>query len=298
MKADDNRVQCVVPAGDICGEGAVWSPEHSALYWTDINRFLVHRYTPANGSTTTWFFDEPVTTVTLTTDPDQFLLVFGSRVGLWSPATHPTIQTIFQLPSSPEMRFNDAGVDARGSLWAGTMRNNVGPDGGDLDVRFGDGVLYRIDPDHTVTEWKHHIGISNTVAWSPDHSAFYFGDSVANAIWRFDFDRETGEISGETPFLVNHRGAPDGSAMDSEGFLWNTRPNAGCLVRIAPDGSIDRTVELPVSNPTTCTFGGDDFKTLHITSARSSDQFSGSLFALETGVAGMPKGRFRLPYSS
>jgi sugar lactone lactonase YvrE len=209
MKADDNRVQCVVPAGDICGEGAVWSPEHSALYWTDINRFLVHRYTPANGSTTTWFFDEPVTTVTLTTDPDQFLLVFGSRVGLWSPATHPTIQTIFQLPSSPEMRFNDAGVDARGSLWAGTMRNNVGPDGGDLDVRFGDGVLYRIDPDHTVTEWKHHIGISNTVAWSPDHSAFYFGDSVANAIWRFDFDRETGEISGETPFLVNHRGAPD-----------------------------------------------------------------------------------------
>src|SRR5690242_2422334 len=44
----DTEICCVVPAGDICGEGAVWHPDENVLYWTDINRFLVHRFDPAS----------------------------------------------------------------------------------------------------------------------------------------------------------------------------------------------------------------------------------------------------------
>src|ERR1039458_7542902 len=158
-----DEIRCVVPAGDICGEGAVWHPEQNALYWTDINRFLVHRFDAGSQATNTWIFDEPVTAVNLTTDPELLLLVLGSKAGLWSPRTHPQVQTIFRLPAAPEMRFNDARVDPRGSLWVGTMRNNVGPQGENLDVTFTDGALYRIDPEGGASEWKKDLGISNTV---------------------------------------------------------------------------------------------------------------------------------------
>jgi sugar lactone lactonase YvrE/quinol monooxygenase YgiN len=291
--ADD--IRCVAPVGDICGEGVVWHPEHQAIYWTDINRFLIHRMNLEDESTRTWIFREPVTALNLTTDPDRLLVVFASCVALWSPRSHPRVDNIFHLPTAPQMRLNDARVDPRGSLWAGTMRNNVGPQGEDLNVTFADGVLYRIDPDGFSSEWKRGIGISNTVAWSPDGATFYFGDSMANAIYRFRFDSETGKIEGETPFLVGYeRGLPDGSVVDAAGFLWNTRPSAGCLIRISPEGHVCRIVSLPIAKPTTCIFGGTDLKTLYVTSARSSEQLSGSLFALQTDVGGLPPGRFRL----
>ncbi|MGB6744313.1 MAG: SMP-30/gluconolactonase/LRE family protein [Terracidiphilus sp.] len=289
------ELRCVVPAGDICGEGAVWHPGQSALFWTDINRFLVHKFDPAAGATLTWLFDEPVTSVNLTTDEDTFLLVLGSRIGLWSPRSHPEFKTIDTLAGAPAMRFNDARVDPRGSLWVGTMRNNVGAHGELLDVQFAGGVLYRIDPDGTVTEWKSGIGISNTVAWSPDAKTYYFGDTTANMLWAFDYDQRTGAIAGQRNFFADFgHGAPDGSAMDAEGFLWNARYNGGCVVRIAPDGHVDRILEMPVASPTTCAFGGPGLKTLYITSARSAEQLSGSVFALQVEISGVPDGRFRL----
>jgi sugar lactone lactonase YvrE len=61
-----NEIRCAVPAGDICGEGVVWHPEQSALYWADINRFLALQFTPATSSTRTWIIDESVTSVSLT----------------------------------------------------------------------------------------------------------------------------------------------------------------------------------------------------------------------------------------
>lgn len=291
-------VQCVVPAGDICGEGAVWHPEHAALYWADINRFLVHKYSPVSDATESWLFDEPVVSINLTTDPDILLLVMATRIAFWAPAAHPKTSTIHSLPTAPSMRFNDAKIDPRGSLWVGTMRNNVGHQGENLDVEFTDGVLYRIDPDGSVSEWMNGIGISNTLAWSPDHSTFYFGDTDANALYAFAFDQDTGTISRRTPFLTEYEhGLPDGSAMDSEGYLWNTRPTAACLIRIRPDGSIDRIISLPTLKPTTCAFGGPDLRTLFITSARSEDRLSGSLFSLRTEIPGHPIERFRITSS-
>ena len=289
-----SEIRCAVPAGDICGEGAVWDSEQGALYWADINRFIVHRYLPAAKATESWLFDEPVVSVNLTTIPGQMLLVLSARVAFWSPDTHPNLAVVYGLPAAPVMRFNDAKVDTRGSLWVGTMRNNVGPGGENLDIEFTDGVLYRIDPDGSASEWMHGIGIANTLAWSPDHSTFYFGDTIANTIYSFAFDPLNRAISARRPFFTGYdKGLPDGSAMDAEGCLWVTRPFAGSLVRVRPDGSIDRTVPLPVSNPTTCAFGGPDLRTLFITSARSSQRLSGSLFAIAMDVPGDPVGRFR-----
>ena len=44
------QVTCAAPTGDKCGEGAIWHAKERAVYWTDINRFLVHRYDEASGA--------------------------------------------------------------------------------------------------------------------------------------------------------------------------------------------------------------------------------------------------------
>jgi sugar lactone lactonase YvrE len=181
---------CVAPTGDVCGEGAVWHAAHDAVYWTDINRFLIHRFTPADQSVRTWFFEEPVTALTLTDRSEVLAVVLGSRVILWEPATDTRQEPLFCLEGWPAVRLNDARVDPRGSLWMGTMRNNVNPDGTSSEAGEKDGVLFRLDPDAKVSMWRRDIGIANTLTWSPDHRRFYFGDSLANVIWQYDYDAD------------------------------------------------------------------------------------------------------------
>jgi sugar lactone lactonase YvrE len=288
---------CVAPSGDRCGEGPLWHPEEQALYWTDINRFLAHRWNAADGSVKTWFFDEPVTALALTAREDTLAVALGSRVILWSPRTDARRDQGFRLDGWPAVRLNEGRVDPRGSLWLGSMRNNVRPDGSAGEAGGTDGALYRVDPDGAASEWKRGIGIANTLAWSPDETRLYFADTLANRIWVYDYDPSTGAIGGERTFFADFpRGLPDGSAMDREGFLWNCRHGGGCVVRIAPDGRVDQVAELPVTNVTSCIFGGEDRRTLYVTSAANGapegERMAGSVFAIGTDVKGLTENRF------
>jgi sugar lactone lactonase YvrE len=290
---------CVAPTGDVCGEGAVWHAAHDAVYWTDINRFLIHRFRPSDRCVRTWFFDEPVTALTLTDRPEVLAVILGSCVILWEPETDARHDPIFLLEGWPKVRLNDARADPRGSLWMGSMRNNVNADGSTGTAGGQEGKLIRLDPDGKVTTWRQEIGISNTLAWSPDRRRFYFGDTLANSIWVYDYDPASGAIANERPFLQGFaRGLPDGSTVDEEGCLWNCRFFGGCIVRVAPDGKIESVLEMPVKNITTCTFGGPDRKTLYITTARveapPGDRLAGGLYAISTDVAGQPENQFRV----
>jgi sugar lactone lactonase YvrE len=289
---------CLAPTGDICGEGVVWHAAHRAVYWNDVNRFLIHRLNLADSSVRTWMFEEPVTALSLTDRDDVLAVVLSSRVILWEPATDVRHDPIFCLDGWPAVRLNDTRSDPRGSLWLGSMRNNVNADGSSGEAGGQDGILIRLDPSGKITLFREKIGISNTLAWSPDHRRFYFADTLANVIWVYDYDSSTGAISGERPFLEGFaRGYPDGSTVDSEGYLWNCRFNGSCIVRVASDGGIDRIVEMPVKNITNCTFGGADLTTLFVTTASDetprASRLPGSLFSIQTRVIGQPENRFR-----
>ena len=302
MKAICSEPVCIAPTGDRCGEGAVWHSAHSAVYWTDINRFLIHRYSVADHCVRTWFFDEPVTALTLTERDDVLAVMVGSGVILWQPASDVRHKPIFRLEGWPRVRLNDARADPRGSLWLGSMRNNVNPDGSCGPAGGRDGILFRLDPDAAVTMWRREIGISNTLAWSPDRRRFYFGDTLANIIWAYDYNPNTGTIANETPFFTDFdRGLPDGSTVDAEGYLWNCRFYGGCIVRVAPDGKIDCIIDMPVKNITTCTFGGTDRKTLYVTTASleagPGDRLAGGLYAVQCEASGQAENRFHVvPY--
>jgi sugar lactone lactonase YvrE len=289
------EVECVAPAGDHCGEGPVWHSGEQALYWTDINRFLIHRFDVRERTVKSWFFDEPVTALALTDRHETLAVALASRLIFWSPGTDARHEHGLHLSGWPKVRFNDGRADPRGSLWLGSMRNNVNTDGSAGEAGGTDGVLFRIDPDGTVREWKRDIGISNTLAWTPDRTRFYFADTLANRVWVYRYDETTGAIADEAVFLEDFpRGAPDGSSMDTEGYLWNCRYGGKCIVRIAPDATVDRILEMPVSNITSCTFGGTDYRTLYITTAsKTNERLSGGLFALRTDIPGLPENRFR-----
>lgn len=291
-------VRCVAPVGDITGEGVVWSADEGAVYWTDINRFLIHRMN-GDGSVASWYFDEPVTALGLTDRPGTLIAALASRLILWWPRDDWRETLGSTLADWPEVRFNDGRPDPLGGFVVGTMGNNVGSDGEGLPVVPGIGKLFRFTPEGGFATIQEGIGISNTICWSPDHTIFYFADTLENVIRAHAFDPVEGVFGPARTYLANFaRGLPDGSAVDSAGYLWNARYGGGCVVRVAPSGEVDRVVELPCGNVTTCTFGGPDLRTLFITTARGgagqSERLAGSLFSLEAPVAGVPEMRFHI----
>jgi sugar lactone lactonase YvrE len=150
---------CIVPAGDVCGEGVLWDRDSQSLYWTDINRFLVHRYSLAEGAVKTWLFSEPVTCVLETDRKDTLCLSLGSGLVLWQPAVNAPHVKLFALPGWPFVRCNDAGIDPAGRAWVGSMRNNVKEDGAPFEAAGEDGVLYRVDGTGASTECRRQLGI-------------------------------------------------------------------------------------------------------------------------------------------
>jgi sugar lactone lactonase YvrE len=291
---------CIAPTGDHCGEGILWDAATEAIYWTDINRFLVHRYTIADGALKTWFFPEPVTCVLSTDRKQTFALVLSSGVCLWEADRDLRHPPLFSLPGLPFVRCNEAGVSPDGNIWVGSMRNNIAEDGEPRETGGEDGILYRLHASGSMAELRSGIGISNTIVWSPDNSRFYFGDTLKNQIWSYEYDSTTDSIFQEQSFFCDFdRGLPDGSAIDAEGFLWNCRYGGHCIVRISPDGQVDRVIEMPVANPTNCAFGGRSGTTLYVTSAASAfdqwERFGGCLFAIETNVTGSAIHAFRSP---
>jgi len=257
---------CIAATGDKCGEGILWDSATQSLYWTDVNRFLVHRYRMEGGELKTWFFLEPVTCVLATNRSGTLALVLGSGVVLWEPASDLRHEHLFFMPGWPAVRCNDAGVDPRGDLWLGSMRNNVRENGESCEIGGRDGALYRVDGGGGWRELRRDLGIANTLLWTSDCTRFYLGDSLRNEIWAYDYEITEGSIRNERSFFRDYpRGLPDGSALDSEGYIWNCRYGGGCIVRISPLGQVDRAIEMPVGNPTNCAFGGEDGSTLFVT---------------------------------
>jgi sugar lactone lactonase YvrE len=174
---------------------------------------------------------------------------------------------------------------------------------GEKDWLADSGALYRLDPDLTVTRMWDHVICSNGTGWSPDARTMYYTESFRYAIFAYDFGAEAGTLSNRRPFVIldpQASGFPDGLTVDADGHVWSAQPGYGRLVRYDPTGKIERIVELPVSRATSCIFGGDDYETLYITTARETlraeelaeEPLAGSLLAIRPGVRGIPETPF------
>ena len=300
IEESELNATCIVQARNVVGECPLWHPEHNSIYWTDINRFLIQRYELENAAVTIWRFDEPVCTLSLTTNPDLILVALASRLIIWNPSTDQRVEFASPDPDWPFNRLNDGATGPNGMFWVGSMRNNVSADGQHVDVTGLTGSLYRVSSDGQVTVWDSGYGITNTLLWSPDEKTFYCGCSIQNAIYAYDYNAGDGSIDNRRIFAANMpHGVPDGSAIDTEGFIWNCRFYGGCILRYSPSGELVARIPMPASNVTNCTFGGADLRTLYVTTASlmtdDSEPLAGGLFAIPTDVQGSVTGSFRLP---
>ena len=292
----------IIETDAILGESPVWSARDGVLYWVDIKAPAIHRFDPATRTNETWPVAQEIGSVALRQGGG---LVAGLHDGLaLIGADMTTIEWITDPePDQPMNRFNDGKCDRQGRFWSGTMYDLVGAPQSYIQ-REPVGVLYRLDGDHSCHAMEHGIQVSNGLAWSPDGSVMYFTNSPNRVIWAYDYDIATGNISGRRDFAVipeaPGRGTGDGATVDAEGHYWSAEFRGGRLVRYAPDGTVDRTVELPVSRPTSCAFGGEDLATLYVTSTTillteaelAAQPHAGDLFALDVGVYGLPEAEF------
>jgi sugar lactone lactonase YvrE len=162
-------------------------------------------------------------------------------------------------------------------------------------------VLYKLQGPEGLVAVDSGICIPNSLAWSPDGRTMYFADSLRYTIFAYDFDPARGTMSHKRIFATTTAPAfPDGSTVDAEGYLWNAEFNGWRVVRYAPDGSVDRAIDVPTHRPTCCGFGGPNLDTLYITTASQQmtdddlrkQPLAGALLAVDVGVRGLVEPRF------
>ncbi len=299
--SQNGPIRIAIQSHDILGESPFWSEEEQAIYWVDIMGKKIKRYEPLRDSLKVWDTEDFPTAIALRRHQEGAVVVCAGGIHFfeWDGTMTPFVSPEFDMEGN---RLNEAKCDPAGRLWVGSMQNNLNPDGSNRAMDRHSGALYRIDPDGTATRFTEHIfGISNTMAWDLKRKRFYFADSLRYTIFVFDYDHETGEVSDLKGFTnIPEKGAPDGSCLDAEGCLWNSRYGGSCVIRYRPDGTIDRILDLPATNITSCAFGGKDLRTLYVTTAcnglteaeQSTNPHQGSLLAIDVDVAGMPSFRF------
>lgn len=280
----------------LLGEGPMWSVTEQALYWLDIGRKMLYRKTPAAPRPQSWALpDHPGCLAELA--PGSIAIAMGKGLQRFELASGRAELFCVAPSMRSGTRFNDGKVDLQGRFWAGTMQNNFGPNGEAVAVTRADGALYRFHFDGSVSTVEENVGIANTLAWSPDTKRFYFADSLRGQIYVYDFDADSGAVTHKRIlFDASGHGVPDGSAIDVDGCLWNARWDGRAVLRITPDGKLDRSIPLPVLRPTSCIFGGPNLDTLYVTSATDGlspaqlKEFplSGSVFALSGVGQGVP----------
>ena len=196
---------------------------------------------------------------------------------------------------------NDLTLDSKNRLYFTDPRygDRAGMEMKDAEGREIEGV-YRIDPDGRVVRIiSQEVDRPNGLAITADDRFLYVADNNnsqggARKLWRFQL-RPDGEIEPATQTLIydwkTTRG-PDGMKLDAEGRLYVAAglnvanpphetaqtPTAGVYV-FSPEGLLLQFIRIPRDETTNCAFGGDDGRTLFVTSG-------GSLWSLRTKTPG------------
>lgn len=281
------RAELIVDCKNEHGEGIFWNPSDGRIWWTDIQGRAL------------WSFD-PVTTQSASIPMEDrvccfapraaggLIVAYSDRVVLFDPETKKeTLVTLFE-PENPETRLNDGRTDRQGRLVVGGMNEVSGKP---------DSSVISIDGNLKVQTLIDQISCANSICFSPAGNTMFFADTPDREILAFDYEKGRGTLTNKRlhASFKQEPGLPDGSCVDAEGGVWNAEWEGHRVVRVAPNGTIDRVIDVPVWKPTCCAFGGPNLDTLFITSSRlmsdeatlKKEPSAGGLFAVKPGIRGV-----------
>lgn len=291
-----SNVELLQDAHATIGESLLWEPDEAALYWMDVKAPALYRLDPGSLAQRRWSLPADIGAFALL--PGQHAALVALRTGLFTLSlADGSLDRIAAPPFDPSLhRFNEGACDTAGRFWVGTMFD---PLPGHAD--------HAAEP-ATLSVWTQAGGLvaqpdladlHNGMAWSPDETLFYLSHSRTQTIFAFPYDVTSGRLGTRRVFatIPEALGLPDGAAVDEEGAYWCALHGGGRLRRYAPDGTLLREVELPVSQPTMCAFGGSDLRTLFVSSAADGlsaaqldcEPHAGGLFRLDPGVRGVAR---------
>jgi L-arabinonolactonase len=298
MKMAD--INICVPCPNILGEGPVWDVAEQRLYWIDGEGHEIWRCAPDGSDVRTWKLPVHIGMMALRESGGAILATgpslqfFDFETGALQPICDPEA-------GRNGVRLNDGKVDSRGRLIVGSLDlpSLENPQPGQQPR----GTLYRLDTDLSLHRLDTGFGVSNGPCWSPDQSTFYFTDSAADRIYAYDWNELSGQPSAKRNFAeMPPRYIPDGGTVDEEGYIWSVLNGAysgvGELRRYAPDGTLDRSVTMPVPKPTSMMFGGADLDVIFVTTMNLPTEIpynsaDGYLFTITgLGIRGLPERRF------
>ena len=287
----DATAALVLPARARLGECPLWSVAEARLYWEDIDGRAVHRFDPATGLDESRDLPGRPGSMALTPSPGRLLVAMEGRLGFLDWESGAWTDWVQLEAEGRGNRLNDGRTDPAGRFWVGTMFD---PAADDQPL----GSLYRVEPDGMATVTRTEIGVPNGLAFSPDGQTMYWADTHRDTVWAYDYEVETGEATNERVFLdfTSLPGRPDGACVDAEGGYWIACVYGSAVLRVTPDGDVDRQIAVPTLKPTMPAFGGPDLSTLFVTSIGGGgshapdpdDPEAGGLFAIELDVRGRP----------
>jgi sugar lactone lactonase YvrE len=288
--------EVAVPVPARLGEGPVWDDRDSTLVFVDIHNHHVHRWSPADGSVSTFTAPGPVGFAVLREDGGLLMGVRDSFVRCTPAGDLESTIRLDEIDTSTT-RFNDGKVDPWGNVVAGTM---------DLQMSAPSSKLYRLSPEGAVTTLLTDVVVSNGLGWTADRRTMFYVDSGPRTVDAFEVDPADGTLGArrrvvQLDFVVD--GGPDGLCVDTDGCAWVATWAGSAVRRYTPDGELDSIVPLPVKNITSCAFGGPRLDHLYITTSRNAltddelraQPHAGHVFVLDlsaTGITGVPNTRF------
>jgi sugar lactone lactonase YvrE len=287
------KVEVVCAAANLLGESPLWCERTRRVLWVDGRAPALHVYEVATRTHVSHALPETIGSICLCED-GSLLAAMTTGVFRFSLDTGTVGERVASaVPQHPDNRFNDGRCDRAGRFFVGTMNDKQ---------RIPTGALWRLGPSGDFTRLLDDLIVPNSLAFSPDNRRMYLSDTYRHVIHVLDYDIATGAINNTRVFAdcTGGPGRPDGSAMDADGCLWNAEYAGSRVVRYTPNGKVDRIIEMPVSQPSCCVFGGDNLDELYITTARqrltpeqaAQQPLAGHLFVVRPGVQGLPEGRY------
>ena len=262
-------MEIAVRANAKLAEGPRWDAATQRLLWVDIEGCELHVL--ESGEDRSIRLDTMVGAAAATTG-GSVLVALADRLALVDLAGE-SVSTLIALPHGPGMRSNDGACDAAGRFWIGTMALGLTP--GAAALYCYDGKLRRV---------LDGVTLSNGLGWTRDDTQMYYIDSTEQRVDIFDFELASGQLDRRRPFVSIDRsdGIPDGLTVDHEGGVWVALYGGSCVRRYDEGGRLDAVVEVPAENVTSCCFGGEDGRSLFVTTAAPD----GNVYVTQPGVSG------------
>jgi xylono-1,5-lactonase len=288
----------VYAASNQLGEAAIWHAASRRLLWIDLYdpKLFIHDPVANTTEVRVVALKGPLGAIAATTDPALLIITHLEGISTINIDTGAT--RLFARPEKDrdELIYNDCKVDHFGRLWVGSSHFKESETRGALWCVLPNGECYLGDAG---------FAVSNGPAFSLDGKTMYFNDSAGYKTFAYDISAEDPHPRNRRLFLsfTEEEGMPDGLTVDCENCIWIAHWGGARITRVSRTGECLRTVEVPALYTTTVGFGGEDYKTLYVTSAKAGlgeealakYPQSGDLFAFEPGVAGVAEPLFRLP---